>query len=157
MSNSTDTVSKLMADAVQGVEDFDSANRVVFITKDDEPIVIDDPEPLMKALEQEMNSCLKSLPETTVVGPMISGAGVVRFKKQPEDLNAIDFLLKEARRYVGLMVNVSAAFAVDPDDSLTWPHLRELGASEGWQVFEDTFKAYQEALDHAYSEKEELV
>lgn len=156
MSNTTNAVDKLMADATgHGIEEFGGpADRVVFLTLDGEPVVIYDPEPLMQALEKELNGCLESLPETTVEGPMIPGAGVVRFKRQPEDLNAVAFLLGEARRYLGLMVNVAAAFGDDALEPGKWPSLSYLGATENRSVFEELLKDYQEALDHAYAQEE---
>lgn len=150
MSNSMNAVDKLVADATgHGIERFkETTNSVVFLTLDGEPVVIDDPAPLMEVLEAEMSGCLDS------VGGVTWRDGKACFKEEVEDIGATDFLIKEAGRYLSLMNSIAAAFGDGWLAPETWPRLDELGATECYGVFEETLDYYREALRNYYAQQE---
>ena len=140
----------LMADARDGIADFRTTGRqVVFLTRDDIPVIPDTQE-LMPALEKEIEDCLNSCPKTT----WISGDQAV-FCEEVDDPGAVQFLIQEANRYLGLMVSVADALREDGEEE---PYVSNafinLGASEGWTVHQDLIHTYDRALAHYFKQQE---
>ena len=141
------STSLLMADARDGIADFrTTGRRVVFLTRDGIPVIPDTQE-LMPALEKEIEDCLNSCPKTT----WISGNQAV-FCEEVTDPGAVQFLIQEANRYLGLMVSVADALREDGEE-VPYAFIN-LGASEGWIVHQDLIHTYEMALAHYFKQQE---
>ena len=146
----TTPVEQLMADAIGStIKEFTPANRVVFLTTDGEAVLVEDPEPLMAALEKEFTSCLDSMPAITWDKDLEGGAAGWRFEDHEagpgEDPGATRFLSTEAGRYLDLLRSVVTAFGYDPDGLLS---LSELG---------ERLDQFQQAVEYAMRQEEEVA
>lgn len=149
---STTTTEQLMAEATGStITEFSSSERVVFLTRDGEPVLVDSEE-LLAALEKEFTSCIHSMPGLTWVKDLDEDTAGWRFEDHEagpgEDPNATLFLFTEAGRYLSLMRSVAAAFSDEDLDPYAWSSLSEL---------EDLLAYYQQAVEYAMRQQQEVA